>query len=60
MFKANPPLREPLKPEQVKNLLLGRWGSSPGLAFIHVHLSRLNTMNDWRYAKSRDFASKQT
>ncbi|MBV8729259.1 MAG: phosphoketolase, partial [Acidobacteriia bacterium] len=37
----NPLLKEPLKPEHVKNRLLGHWGSSPGLAFIYIHLNRL-------------------
>ncbi len=32
---------EPLKPEHIKNRLLGHWGSSPGLSFIYVHLNRL-------------------
>ncbi len=36
----NPLLREPLRPEQIKNRLLGHWGSSPGLAFIYTHLNR--------------------
>src|SRR5579864_8180769 len=40
-LQANPLLRESLKPEHVKNRLLGHWGSSPGLAFIYAHLSRL-------------------
>ncbi|HME36506.1 MAG TPA: phosphoketolase family protein [Candidatus Sulfotelmatobacter sp.] len=37
----NPLLAEPLRPEQIKNRLLGHWGSSPGLSFIYVHLNRL-------------------
>jgi xylulose-5-phosphate/fructose-6-phosphate phosphoketolase len=37
----NPLLSEPLKPEHIKNRLLGHWGSSPGLSFIYVHLNRL-------------------
>src|SRR5215469_8119230 len=37
----NPLLLEPLKPEHIKNRLLGHWGSSPGLSFIYVHLNRL-------------------
>src|SRR5271165_1791236 len=37
----NPLLKEPLKPEHIKNRLLGHWGSSPGLAFMYIHLSRL-------------------
>ncbi|MGC2326993.1 MAG: phosphoketolase family protein, partial [Candidatus Sulfotelmatobacter sp.] len=34
-------LEEPLRPEHIKNRLLGHWGSSPGLSFIYVHLNRL-------------------
>src|SRR5215470_9728706 len=37
----NPLLKEPLRPEHIKNRLLGHWGSSPGLSFIYVHLNRL-------------------
>jgi xylulose-5-phosphate/fructose-6-phosphate phosphoketolase len=37
----NPLLAESLRPEQIKNRLLGHWGSSPGLSFIYVHLNRL-------------------
>jgi xylulose-5-phosphate/fructose-6-phosphate phosphoketolase len=37
----NPLLREPLKPEHIKNRLLGHWGASPGLAFMYVHMNRL-------------------
>src|ERR1700740_190887 len=40
-LQANPLLREPLKPEHIKSRLLGHWGSSPGLAFIYIHLNRL-------------------
>src|SRR5712692_11696317 len=40
-LQANPLLKEPLKPEHIKNRLLGHWGSSPGLSFIYVHLNRL-------------------
>ena len=45
-LKANPLLREPLKPEHIKNRLLGHWGSSPGLSFIYVHLNRLIKKHD--------------
>ena len=34
-------LKEPLKPEHIKQRLLGHWGSSPALSFIYVHLNRL-------------------
>ncbi len=40
-LRDNPLLREPLRPEHVKRRLLGHWGSSPGLAFMYVHLNRL-------------------
>ena len=35
------PLLEPLKPEHIKDRLLGHWGSSPGLAFTYLHFMRL-------------------
>src|SRR6478672_10320563 len=44
-LQANPLLREPLKAEHIKSRLLGHWGSSPGLAFMYTHLSRLI----WKY-----------
>jgi xylulose-5-phosphate/fructose-6-phosphate phosphoketolase len=37
----NPLLREPLKPEHIKNRLLGHWGASPALSFVYVHLNWL-------------------
>lgn len=40
-LQANPLLAEPLRPEHVKNRLLGHWGSSPGQAFIWTHANRL-------------------
>jgi xylulose-5-phosphate/fructose-6-phosphate phosphoketolase len=40
-LRANPLLREPLKPEHIKNRLLGHWGSDPGQALVWVHLNRL-------------------
>ena len=39
-LKANPLLKEPLRPEHIKDRLLGHWGASPGLAFAYLHLSR--------------------
>ncbi|MBA4065522.1 MAG: phosphoketolase [Isosphaera sp.] len=45
-LKANPLLREPLKPEHVKDRLLGHWGASPGLAFCYTHLSRVIKARD--------------
>ena len=40
-LQENPLLVKPLKPEHIKNRLLGHWGSSPGLSFMYVHLNRL-------------------
>jgi xylulose-5-phosphate/fructose-6-phosphate phosphoketolase len=37
----NPLLREPLKLTQVKSMLLGHWGTTPGQNFIYVHLNRI-------------------
>jgi xylulose-5-phosphate/fructose-6-phosphate phosphoketolase len=37
----NPLIKEQLKPEHIKQRLLGHWGSSPGLSFIYVHVNRL-------------------
>ncbi|HYP67713.1 MAG TPA: phosphoketolase family protein [Thiobacillaceae bacterium] len=40
-LQDNPLLREPLKPEHIKQRLLGHWGTSPGLAFAYVHMNRV-------------------
>src|SRR5579863_8094893 len=40
-LRDNPLLRERLKPDHIKNRLLGHWGSSPGLSFTYIHLNRL-------------------
>ena len=40
-LRGNPLLREPLKPEHIKNRLLGHWGSDPGQSFTWIHLNRL-------------------
>jgi xylulose-5-phosphate/fructose-6-phosphate phosphoketolase len=45
-LQANPLLRGPLDPAQIKPRLLGHWGTSPGLSFIYVHLNRLNKEHD--------------
>jgi xylulose-5-phosphate/fructose-6-phosphate phosphoketolase len=37
----NPLLKEPLRLEHVKHLLLGHWGTTPGQNFIYVHLNRV-------------------
>lgn len=45
-LRDNPLLREPLRPEHLKRRLLGHWGSSPGLAFVYVHVNRLIRRHD--------------
>src|SRR5438270_10167493 len=45
-LKANPLLKEPLKPEHIKDRLLGHWGASPGPAFCYTHLSRAIKAHD--------------
>src|SRR5680860_1306329 len=37
----NPLMRKPLKPEHIKPMLLGHWGTTPGQNFIYVHLNRI-------------------
>ncbi len=38
---ANPLLRRPLALTDVKRMLLGHWGTTPGQNFIYVHLNRV-------------------
>ena len=45
-LRDNPLLREPLKLEHVKRMLLGHWGTTPGQNFIYVHLNRVITKYD--------------
>jgi xylulose-5-phosphate/fructose-6-phosphate phosphoketolase len=45
-LQDNPLLREPLKPEHIKNRLLGHWGASPALSFVYTHLNRIITKHD--------------
>jgi len=40
-LRDNPLLRKPLKQTDVKSMLLGHWGTTPGQNFIYVHLNRL-------------------
>ena len=40
-LKDNVLLREPLKPEHIKDRLLGHWGTSPGINMIYAHLNHL-------------------
>ena len=36
----NPLMRRPLSQKDVKPMLMGHWGTSPGQSFIYVHLNR--------------------
>jgi xylulose-5-phosphate/fructose-6-phosphate phosphoketolase len=45
-LQGNPLLREPLRPEHIKQRLLGHWGASPGLSFAYVHLNRVINRHD--------------
>ena len=40
-LSGNPLLREPLQVKDIKERLIGHWGSDPGQSFIRVHLNRL-------------------
>ncbi|ASU31964.1 phosphoketolase family protein [Mucilaginibacter xinganensis] len=40
-LRDNPLLKEPLKLQHVKNMLLGHWGTTPGQNFIYTHLNRI-------------------
>jgi len=40
-LRDNPLLKEPLKLEHIKNMLLGHWGTTPGQNFIYTHLNRV-------------------
>src|SRR5450756_2517817 len=42
----NPLLKEPLKLEHVKPLIVGHWGTTPGQNFIYVHLNRVIKKHD--------------
>ncbi len=42
----NPLLREPLKSDHIKPRLLGHWGTTPGLNFVHAHLNRVIIARD--------------
>lgn len=40
-LRDNPLLRRPLEMGDVKKMLLGHWGTTPGQNFIYVHLNRV-------------------
>ncbi|HEY9465456.1 MAG TPA: phosphoketolase family protein [Vicinamibacterales bacterium] len=45
-LQDNPLLKDPLKPEHVKQRLLGHWGASPALSFVWAHLNRMIVEHD--------------
>jgi phosphoketolase len=45
-LRDNPLLREPLRPEHIKERLLGHWGASPALSFVYTHLNRAIRQHD--------------
>lgn len=45
-LRDNPLLRRPLELGDVKKMLLGHWGTTPGQNFIYVHLNRVIKEND--------------
>ncbi len=40
-LRDNPLLKRPLEVSDIKRLLLGHWGTTPGQNFIYVHLNRI-------------------
>jgi len=40
-LRNNALLRQPLQVSDIKNMLLGHWGTTPGQNFIYVHLNRI-------------------
>jgi xylulose-5-phosphate/fructose-6-phosphate phosphoketolase len=40
-LQDNPLLKRPLEPGDIKHMLLGHWGTTPGQNFIYVHLNRI-------------------
>lgn len=40
-LRDNPLLKRPLVMDDIKKMLLGHWGTSPGQNFIYVHLNRV-------------------
>src|SRR3984957_20032382 len=45
-LQDNPLLRRPLGVDDIKHMLLGHWGTTPGQNFIYAHLNRLIKDND--------------
>jgi len=45
-LRDNPLLRRPLETSDIKALLLGHWGTTPGQNFIYAHLNRVIRKHD--------------
>ena len=45
-LQANPLLKKPLRPQHIRERLLGHWGTCPGINFIYAHLNRLIRKTD--------------
>ncbi|MFZ1249436.1 MAG: phosphoketolase family protein [Candidatus Saccharimonadales bacterium] len=45
-LRDNPLLKRPLQVADVKSMLLGHWGTTPGQNFIYVHLNRIIKEHD--------------
>lgn len=45
-LKENFLLQDPLRPEHIKDRLLGHWGTSPGINLVYSHLNRLIRTHD--------------
>lgn len=45
-LRDNPLLRRPLEMADIKNMLLGHWGTTPGQNFIYAHLNRVIKRDD--------------
>lgn len=45
-LKDNFLLEEPLKPEHIKERLLGHWGTCPGINFVYAHMNRVIKAHD--------------
>ncbi len=45
-LRDNPLLRRPLLPTDIKHMILGHWGTTPGQNFIYTHLNRVIRQRD--------------
>jgi xylulose-5-phosphate/fructose-6-phosphate phosphoketolase len=45
-LRDNPLLKRPLEASDIKHMLLGHWGTSPGQNFIYAHLNRVIREHD--------------